>query len=88
MMDLRCSFLVVSSGKLSAQVEAQLAAEHRQRAGAGAVGLARAALEHLGEEVEVCCSLMRSYAIRAKSSPALWKRSSGFLASSWSRIGW
>src|SRR5260221_14633484 len=31
--------------------EAQLAAEHRERAGAGAVGLARAVLAHLGVQV-------------------------------------
>src|SRR5437867_12015817 len=35
------------------EIEAQLAAEHRERAGAGAIGFARAALEHLGEEIEI-----------------------------------
>ena len=38
-IERRCSFLVVTSGKPSAQVEAHLPAEHAARAGAGAVGL-------------------------------------------------
>ncbi len=37
MIDFRCSFFVVTSGKPSRQVEAHLMAEDRERAGAGAV---------------------------------------------------
>ena len=37
MIERRCSFLVVSSGKPFGEVEAHLVAEHRQRADAGAV---------------------------------------------------
>jgi hypothetical protein len=37
MIERRCSFLVVTSGKPFGQVEAHLVAEHGERAGAGAV---------------------------------------------------
>ena len=40
----RCTRLVVTSGNPADEVEAQLLAEHRQRAGAGAVGLAEPVL--------------------------------------------
>ena len=53
MIDRRCSFLVVSSGKPGAEIEAHLAAEDAQRAGAGAVGLGRAMLEDIAHEIEV-----------------------------------
>ena len=46
-IDLICSFLVVSSGKPCGQVEADLAAEHAQRAGAGAVALRRTPLARM-----------------------------------------
>jgi hypothetical protein len=35
------------------EVKAQLRAEHRQRAGAGAVGLAGAVFEHVAQQVEI-----------------------------------
>ena len=53
MIDLVCTFLVVSSGKPAAEVEAHLVAEHRQRAGAGAVVLAVAVVAHVAHEIEV-----------------------------------
>ena len=53
MMDLRWSFLVVSSGKPVAQIEPRLRAEHGVGAGAGAVGLELALFEHEPEEIEV-----------------------------------
>jgi hypothetical protein len=55
MIERVCSFLVVSSGKPSCRPgEAHLPAEHRQGAGAGAVGLAFVAVfEHVAHEVEV-----------------------------------
>src|SRR3989441_2150658 len=64
------------------ELEAKLPAEDRLCAGAGAVGLARAALEHFREQVEVLLFLAVHTAISPKSSRALWNRSSGFLASS------
>src|SRR6185503_1352023 len=70
----------------AAEPEAQLAAEHRERAGAGAVRLARAALEHLGDEVEVVPFAHK--VIVAQTSAALWKRSSAFFASSRSSRRW
>ena len=39
MIDLTCSFLVVTSGKPCGKIEAHLLAEQAQRAGAGAVAL-------------------------------------------------
>ena len=53
MIDLRCSFLVVSSGKPCREVEAHLVAEHRARAGAGAVGPVGAVVEDVREELEI-----------------------------------
>ena len=53
MIDFRCSFLVVSSGKPCAEIEAHLMAEHRQRAGAGAVALFHAVGEHMFHQVEI-----------------------------------
>ena len=53
MIDLRCSFLVVTSGKPVGEVEAHLMAEHRQRAGAGAVVLLHAVGEDPLHQVEV-----------------------------------
>ena len=48
MIERRCSFLVVTSGKPSAQVEAHLPAEDRERAGARPVVLAVAVLRAHG----------------------------------------
>jgi hypothetical protein len=53
MIERRCSFLVVSSGKTLGQVEAHLPAEHRARAGAGAVGFDVPVFEHVAHQVEV-----------------------------------
>ena len=53
MMDLMWTFLVVSSGKPSAQREARLRAEHGIRAGAGAVGLETAPLQNMLQEFQV-----------------------------------
>ena len=53
MIDLVWTFLVVTSGKPGREVEAHLVAEHRQRAGAGAVGLAVAVVADVPHEVEV-----------------------------------
>src|SRR5438105_3826802 len=66
--------------------EAQLPSEHRQRAGAGAIGLARAVLEHFLQQIEIV-ALAHSMIV-AQRSEALWKRSSGCLASSLSSSGW
>ncbi len=53
MIDLVWTFFVVSSGKPARQVEAHLVAEHRQRAGPGAVVLAVAVLAHVAHELEI-----------------------------------
>ena len=53
MIDLRCSFLVVTSGKALGQIEAHLVAEHAERAGAGAVGLAHPFGAHAAHEIEI-----------------------------------
>ena len=53
MMDLMCSFFVVSSGKTLAQVEPRLRAEHGIRAGAGAVGLEFAVFQDVPQQIEV-----------------------------------
>ena len=53
MIDLVWTFLVVTSGKPAREVEAHLVAEHRQRAGAGAVVLAVAVVADVPHEVEV-----------------------------------
>ncbi len=53
MIDLRCSFLVVSSGKSFGEIEAHLRAEPGQRAGAGAVLLLDAAVEDQLHEIEI-----------------------------------
>ena len=53
MMDLRCSFLVVSSGKPPRQIEAHLMAEDRQGADAGAVALFHALGEHAFHQIEI-----------------------------------
>ena len=53
MMERRCTFLVVTSGKPSAQVEAHLVAEHALRAGAGAVALGHAVVADVAHEVFV-----------------------------------
>ena len=74
--------------KRGVELEAKLPAEDRPRAGAGAVGLARAALEHFGEQIEVLLFFAIHTAIRPKSSRAVWNRSSGFLASSRSITPW
>src|SRR4051794_12868111 len=63
-----------------AEREAQLAAEDRKRAGTGAVGFARASLEDFREQGEI--RLLAHTTIAPNSSRALWKRSSGFFASS------
>ena len=52
-IDFRCSFLVVTSGKPCVEVEAHLMAEHRDRAGAGAVALLDAVGEHVFHQFEV-----------------------------------
>src|SRR5262249_19006832 len=67
--------------------EAQLPAEHRERAGPGAVALARAALEHLGEKVEILLLFGVHGSIRRETAAA-WKRSCGFLASRPSSQAW
>src|SRR6185503_7169588 len=75
-----------------AQVEAQLPAEERQRAGAGAVGLARAALQHLAQQLQVAALAGHRSAVycpnAAQSSAAFWNRSSGLLASILSSSAW
>ena len=53
MIDLTCSFLVVTSGKPRGKVEPHLMAEHRQRAGAGAVALFDALGEHAFHQIEI-----------------------------------
>ena len=53
MIDLVCTFFVVSSGKPSASVEAHLVAEHGQRAGARAIVLGVAVVADVAHEVEV-----------------------------------
>ena len=53
MIERRCSFLVVTSGKPFAQVEAHLVAEHAQRADAGAVLLLGALVEDALHQVLV-----------------------------------
>src|SRR5438093_385863 len=68
--------------------EAHLAAEHRERAGPGAVRLAGAALEQLLQQVEILLLAGIHIAMLVKSSRALWNRSSGFFASRRSMIGW
>src|SRR3989442_1075424 len=68
------------------QREAQLPAEQRERAGAGAVGLARAMVEHLRQQIEVVA--LAHSVIEPTRSDALWKRSFGSLASILSRSGW
>ena len=47
MIDFRCSFLVVTSGKPSRQIETHLVAEDGARAGAGAVALLDAVVQHV-----------------------------------------
>src|SRR4051812_36077527 len=54
--------------KAVAQAEAHLAAEHRARAGAGAVGLERAALEQLLQQIEILLLTQLHIAIIANSS--------------------
>ena len=53
MIDFRCSFLVVTQRKALREVEAHLVAEHRQRAGAGAVVLLAPVGENAFHQVEV-----------------------------------
>ena len=53
MIERRCSFLVVTSGKPSRQIEAHLVAEDGERAGAGAVVLADALVEDAAEKIEI-----------------------------------
>ena len=52
-IDFRCSFLVVTQRKAVGEIEAHLMAEHRQRAGAGAVALLHALAEDAFHQVEV-----------------------------------
>ena len=52
-IDLRCSFLVVMQRKAVGEIEAHLMAEHRQRAGAGAVALLHAVGEHVFHQFEI-----------------------------------
>src|SRR6185503_1737866 len=86
---LEVQLLGGEQGEAVAQVEAQLAAEHRQRAGAGAVGLARAARKHFAQQVEVLRLADHRYCPNAAhSSAAFWNRSSGFLASILSSSAW
>ena len=65
--DLKWTRLVVSRGKLVAQVEARLRAEDRARADAGAVGAGRAVVEHEPEQVE-CIASMRAKFRRRRPS--------------------
>ena len=53
MMDLTCSFLVVTQRKARGEIEAHLMAEHRAGADAGAVALFHALGEHAFHQVEV-----------------------------------
>ena len=53
MMDLRCSFLVVTSGKPCGQIEAHLMAEDRAGAGAGAVALFHAVAKGFIHQIEI-----------------------------------
>src|SRR5882672_10326149 len=73
-----------------AEREAQLPAEERERAGAGAIGLARAALQHFAEQLEVLflSAVCAHTDTASQTSTALWKRSPGALASRRSRNGW
>jgi hypothetical protein len=67
---LKCSFFVVSSGKSCSSAKAHLPAEHRARAGAGAVSLGRALLEHVRQEVEVL--LLARIELHAAGREPLW----------------
>ena len=60
MMDLTCSFLVVTRGKPLRQIEAQLMAENRAGADAGAVALLHAFGQHALHEIEVLAHRMSS----------------------------
>ena len=53
MIDLRCSFLVVTSGKPRRKIEPHLLAEDRARAGAGAVALLHALFQNSFHQVEI-----------------------------------
>src|SRR3954451_11161242 len=68
--------------------EAQLPAEHRQRAGPGAVALARAVGKHFGEQVEILLLFRVHGEIRRATAPADWNRASRFLASRPSSRPW
>ena len=52
-IDLRCSRFVVTSGKPSREIEANLPAEQRADAGAGAVVLDGAVVERFAHEIEI-----------------------------------
>ena len=87
---LEVQFLGGEQREAAGQVEAQLAAEHRACAGAGAVALGCAAFEDFREQIQVLALArrVRHTAMVAKSSRALWNRSSGFFASSRSTMVW
>ena len=53
MIERRCSFFVVTSGKPVVEIEAHLMAEHAERAGAGAVVLACAGLADRPQQIEI-----------------------------------
>ena len=53
MIDLRCSFLVVSSGKPCAEIEPHLMAEDRARARPGPIAAIDPVGQQLGQKVEI-----------------------------------
>ena len=53
MIDLRVHLLGRKQREARAEIEAHLIAEHRQRAGAGAVALAMTVVAHVAHEIEV-----------------------------------
>ena len=75
---LRVQLLRRQQRKAGREVEAHLVAEHRQRAGAGAIGLLDAVLEHVAHEVEVGAhvSTRRSGSRAPRRSPMLRRRRS------------
>ena len=60
-IDLRCSRLVVTSGKPLREIEANLPAEQRAHAGAGAVALDRAVVERFAHQIEIGAHRVRSF---------------------------
>ena len=63
MIDLTCSFLVVTQRKAARQIEAHLMAEDRARADAGAVALFDALGEHAFHQIEVLAHRFCGFAV-------------------------